>query len=233
MIITIDGPSWTGKSTVAKALAKQTGFTFINTGAMFRAVAWKAHNHNIDPSNKEEIISLTKNTSFQFDTRNQEFRTIVDSEDVTEELSAPEIVPLCSPIAKIPEVREILLNVQRDLAKEGDYIIEGRDTGSVVFPNADLKFYIDANMDIRVTRFFKLLPDEKKSEYTREQVREIIEKIDIEDRNREIAPLTIPKNAIIYNNSKSPTAEQDAIVLWYYLHHKDEIVSNSQTLSQK
>lgn len=230
MIITIDGPSWTGKSTVAKALAKMLNYTYVNTGAMFRAVGYKAQKEGISLDDIECITGIAQKISFQFKQEGEIQRVFVDGIDLTEELASPFVVPLAAEVAKIPAVRDALLQLQRKIAASGNVVVEGRDTGSIVFPDADWKFYLDASMEIRVQRFFKLATAEEKRKYSSEQVQKIIMNTDDKDKNREVAPLIIPENAIIYNNSSSPTAEQDAVVLWYYITGKEEMIKNLQAI---
>ena len=119
------------------------------------------------------------------------------------------------------------------MAKEGNAIFEGRDMGTVVFPNADWKFYLEASVPIKIKRFLKMLSNEEKNKYTLEEVKKIIEETDEKDKNREFAPLRKPNNAIFYDNSESPTPEQDAIVLWYYITHQKEIIDNALILQSR
>lgn len=230
MIITIDGPSWTGKSTVAKALAKMLHYTYLNTGTMFRAIGYKAKKEGIPFDDVKRITDIANTISFQFKRKGEVQMAFVDGINLTEELASPFVVPLAAEVAKIPAVREVLLKLQRKMAASGNVIVEGRDTGSVVFPDADWKFYLDASIEIRVQRFLKLATAEEKNKYSFEQVQKIITETDNKDKNREVAPLKIPENAIIYNNSSSPTPEQDAIVLWYYIIGKEEIIKNIQAI---
>ncbi|MDP3734466.1 MAG: (d)CMP kinase [Nanoarchaeota archaeon] len=232
MIITIDGPSWTGKSTVAKALAKMLQYTYLNTGAMFRAVGYTAKEKEIPFEDIQRITAIAKTISFQFKQEGEMQRVFVDGIDLTEELASPFVVPLAAEVAKIPAVREALLQLQRTIAASGNVVVEGRDTGSIVFPDADWKFYLDASMHIRVQRFFKLATAEEKNKYNVEQVKKIISDTDDNDKNRSVAPLIIPENAIIYDNSTSPTAEHDAIVLWYYITGKEEMIKNIQAMGK-
>ena len=232
MIITIDGPSWTGKSTVAKALAKMLNYTYVNTGAMFRAVGYKAKEKGISLNNTEQVTNVAQNLNIQFKQEGDLQRVFVDDTELTEELASPFVVPLAAEVARIPAVRNVLLELQRKMAQQGNVVFEGRDTGSVVFPNANWKFYLDATMDIRVKRFFKLAKEDEKEKYSNDEVRKIIEETDYKDKNREVAPLKIPDKAIIYDNSNSPNAEQDAIVLWYYITSRDEIIKNLQGFNQ-
>lgn len=228
MIITIDGSSWTGKSSSAKALAKLLGYRYLNTGAMFRAVGLLAKKKGL--SEEKDIINAIKDITMGFKLVEGESRLFLDGEDVNGQITNNEVVSLASKIANIPAVREKLLELQRHIACEGGFVVEGRDTGTTVFPDADWKFFLDASMDVKVKRYFKLLPPEERNRYTPEQVRKIIADIDERDRTRAVSPLARAKDAILYDNSESPAAEQDAMVMWYYITKKDEIISNLNNL---
>ena len=224
MLITIDGSSWTGKSSSAKALAKMLGYQYLNTGAMFRAIGYLAKKKGL--VEEDDIVKTIKNITMVFKIIQGESRLFLNNEDVTEHITSNEVVSLASKVANIPAVREKLLQLQRHIAREGGFVVEGRDIGTVVFPNADWKFYLDASMDVKVKRYFKTLPLEERSKYVPEQVQKMITDIDERDRVRKIGPLARPKEAIFYDNSDSPSGEQDAIVMWYYITKKDEMNNN-------
>lgn len=228
MIITIDGGCWTGKSTTAKSLAKILGYRFINTGAMFRAVAFLAHKKGV-LENRDKVIAIAGDIKLNF---NQENQLMVNDENLNSELEDPALVPLAAKIAVIPEVREALLCIQRRMGKEGEVVVEGRDAGTNIFPNADWKFYLDASLDIRAKRLAKVSRERGEKIRTHEDLKKEISETDYNDRNREIAPLMLPKDAIIYDNTESPTEERDAVVLWYYITHKTEILSNYKKIKK-
>lgn len=232
-IIAIDGSSFVGKSTVAKALAKITGYKHINTGYMFRAIAYKMLKNNIPEEDTNKIIEITKETTMDFKIVNDNSRIIVDENDITDELLTPTIVPLASKVSVIPEVREILLQLQRKIGEQGGVILEGRDIGTNVFPNADWKFFLDAEDWKKAERANKIMDDEGKKKYpTKEALLQLVQETDKRDRTREVAPLKMAKDAIYYDNTQSPTPEQDAIVLWYYITHKKELIKNSKLLEK-
>ena len=230
MIITIDGSSWTGKSTSAKALAKLLGYQYLNTGSMFRAVGLLAKKKGL--TEEKDIIDALKDVTMEFKLVDGDSRLFLNGEDVTVQITNNAVVSLASKVANITAVREKLLQLQRRIASEGGFVVEGRDTGTAVFPDADWKFFLDASMDIKVKRYFKLLPPEERSKFASEQVRKTIADIDERDRTRKIGPLARAKDAIIYDNSESPTAEQDAMVMWYYITKKDEMIGNLNNLHQ-
>lgn len=229
MLITIDGSSWTGKSSSAKALAKMLGYQYLNTGAMFRAIGYLAKKNGLVAETEvveKDIVNIIKDISMEFKMIQGESRLFLNGEDVTEQIILNEVVSLASKVANIPAVREKLLQLQRHIVRDGGFVVEGRDTGTVVFPNADWKFFLDASMDVKVKRYFKTLPPEERSKYSPERVQKTIIDIDERDRTRKIGPLARPKDAIFYDNSDSPSGEQDAIVMWYYITKKEEMINN-------
>lgn len=231
MIITIDGSSWTGKSTSARALAKLLGYQYLNTGAMFRAIGYFVKKKGL--VEEKDISDAIKDVTMEFKPVDGESRLFLNGEDVTEGLISNEVVSLASKVANIPAVREKLLQLQRHIVREGSFVVEGRDTGTAVFPNADWKFFLDASMEVKIKRFFKMLPSNEKTKYTTEQVRMIIEDIDGRDRTRAVGPLTRSKDAVYYDNSQSPTPEQDAVVMWYYITKNEEMINNVALLKKK
>jgi len=231
-IITIDGSSFTGKSTVAKALANMLGYQYLNTGSMFRAIAYLKREKNFADNAIQEIITLAQNAKMDFKIIGNQSRFFVNNKDFTDIVKENELAYLASKVASIFEVREALLSQQREIAKDGGFVVEGRDTGTVVFPNADWKFYLDADLDIKIERYFKILQGDK-DKYSREEVRRKILETDEKDKNRKIAPLRKADDAILYDNSHSPSAEQDAIVMWYYITGKNEIIKNNLILQKK
>jgi CMP/dCMP kinase len=158
MIIAIDGPAGAGKSTVAKILAKRLGFLYIDTGAMYRALTLKVLENKIQISDEPAIIRLA--SEVKIDLRNNpdgSLSVILDGADVSLMIRQPRITQVVSDIAKIQQVRQILVKLQRDLGLKGDCVLDGRDIGTVVFPDAQRKFYIDASSGERVNRRYKEL----------------------------------------------------------------------------
>ena len=231
MIITIDGSSWTGKSSSAKALAKLLGYQYLNTGAMFRAVGYFAKQQGL--VEEKEIVDAIKNITMEFKLVRGESRLFLDGEDVNDQITNNEVVSLASKVAGIPAVREKLLQLQRIMASKGGFIVEGRDTGTAVFPDAEWKFFLDASMDTKVKRYFKMLPAEERRKQSPEEVRKIIADIDARDRARTVGPLSRARDAVLYDNSDSSSAEQDAMVMWYYITKKKEMIDNLNNLHKK
>jgi len=232
-IITVDGSAWTGKTTVSKTLAKLMGFQHINTGSMFKAIAFLMQEPGIKVDEKDKILDLMYSVKMEFKKVDDESHLFINGSDFSKNVSDNSLVPIASAIGVFRKVRKQLVSIQRDACKSGNIVIEGRDTGTVVFPNAKWKFYLYASTDIKIKRFFKMLPEKDKNLYTREQVREIIESTDKRDRERKIAPLKIADDAIFYDNSDSPSELQDALILQYYINHEKEITKNATIILNK
>ena len=149
MIVTIDGPAGAGKSTVARAVAEKLGFRYLDTGAMYRALAWLAGERGVDPEDGPALAALGRANPIDFDA---EGRTQIAATDVTEAIRRPEVDRVVSPVARQPEVRLLMRERQRELAALGDSVIEGRDIGSVVVPNAEVKVYLVADEAVRAGR---------------------------------------------------------------------------------
>lgn len=228
-IIAIDGGVWVGKSTIAKALAKLLGYNYINTGSIFRAIAYKVIKNGISLNDNNKIIEIAKNTKIEFKGE----KILMDNKDINNEIKNQEIVPIASKISSIPELRDIILKIERDVGKGGGVIFEGRDIGTEVFPNADWKFYVCASMDIRIERWIKSAKKEEIEKYSREDIKKIIEELDEREINRKVAPLKIADDAIIYDNSDSPSSEEDAAVLKNYITNWEEIRKNAELLNKK
>ena len=196
-IITLDGPSGAGKSTIAKLVAKRLSFKYLDTGAMYRAVTLYMIKHNINIDNNDEVISALNNLNIHFD---NDGRIYLDNEDVTEAIRSIEVVNLVSKVSSISVVRQNMVSLQRKIAEGGNYVVDGRDIGSVVFPDSKYKFYMDASLDERAKRRHAEEISKGKN-ITYEEVRESIRKRDEFDSNREDSPLVVPKNANIIDTT--------------------------------
>lgn len=152
LTIAIDGPSGAGKSTVARFLAKRLGYVYIDTGAMYRSVALRVKEKGISPEDELALNQLASSLHITFITEGEQTRVCCDGEDITSAIRSPEISRLASSISKQKGVREALVQMQREMGKEGGIILEGRDIGTVVFPDADVKFYLDAKSDEKIGR---------------------------------------------------------------------------------
>ncbi|MDI6767476.1 MAG: (d)CMP kinase, partial [Bacteroidota bacterium] len=149
LVIAIDGPAASGKSTTSKLVAKQLGYLYIDTGAMYRAVTLKVLRGRIDPYDEDKIISLAKKTSIQLEQRDDQVHVFLDDEDVTRAIRSQAVTKAVSAVSAIPKLREVLVRKQRLLGKRGGVVLEGRDIGTVVFPNADLKIFMSADIKER------------------------------------------------------------------------------------
>ncbi|MCX5700251.1 MAG: (d)CMP kinase [Candidatus Omnitrophica bacterium] len=196
MIIAIDGPAGAGKSTVAKLLAKQLGFLYIDTGAMYRALTLKALNKGISVSDTQAIIKLAANSTINLiNNRDGTIKVTLDGIDVTQDIRQLRITQFVSDIAKIKEVRQIMVELQRKLGSQGNTVLDGLDIGTVVFPNADKKFYIDADFKERVLRRHKESLGLGQNT-TFESVSKDLSNRDTIDSNRSVAPLKKADDAI-------------------------------------
>ena len=215
-IITIDGPSGAGKSTVAKLIADKLGFKYLDTGAMYRAVTLYIIENQVDIKNEEEVINALNKLNIGFDSN---YRVYLDSQDITEDIRKEKVVKFVSEVSAISSVRRKMVDLQRDIAKEGNYILDGRDTGSVVFPNADYKFYLEASLEERAKRRYKeeLL---KEVDISFEAVKESIKKRDKYDSNRKDSPLVVPENAIIIDTTNMTIDEVAEEITDIFLNKK-------------
>ena len=196
-IITLDGPSGAGKSTIAKLVAKKLSFKYLDTGAMYRAVTLYMINHNVNIDDKDKVISALNNLNISFDNAGKIY---LDGENVSETIRSTEVVNLVSKVSSISEVRQNMVSLQRKIAKDGEYVIDGRDIGSVVFPNAKYKFYMDASLDERAKRRHEEELSKGKN-LTYEEVKESIRKRDGFDSNRKDSPLVVPENAYVIDTT--------------------------------
>jgi cytidylate kinase len=188
MIIAIDGPAGAGKSTIAKLIAKQLGLVYIDTGAMYRAVGLKAKRNNIACSEQEKIEEMLKNTEVELKNENGATAVYLDGENVSTEIRLPEISRMASDISAVPVVRYAMVEMQRSMANKTDTILDGRDIGTFVLPNADVKIFLTASVEERAERRYKELIARGEN-VKREDVRSDIEKRDYNDSHRALAPL--------------------------------------------
>ncbi len=202
IIITIDGPSGVGKGTIAKKVAEKLGFSYLDTGAMYRAVALKISNLNINFDSEKELQSILDSTEISF----SEDKIFLESEDISKKIRTEDISKLASTLATKKIVREFLVNLQRKIGESGNIVVEGRDMGTYVFPGADFKFYLDANLHERAKRRYLQLKDNDKS-IDLETVKKDIEKRDTQDSERKESPLHPALNAVIIDTSDMGKSE--------------------------
>jgi CMP/dCMP kinase len=192
LIITIDGPSGAGKSTVARNLAQRIGYRYLDTGAMYRAVAYAYH----ASGNQQKMGQFLESLSlvFSFD---HGVKVLFNGEDISSRIRSSEISLAASSISQDPKVREYCTRLQRQLGEAGGVVLEGRDTGSVVFPNADRKFYLDADVAERARRRYgEVKSSEAGKDESFTKIQSDMEKRDRNDSERSLAPLTKPEGAI-------------------------------------
>lgn len=208
MIIAIDGPSGAGKSTIGRILAKRLGLIYLDTGAMYRAVALAVLRAKIDPADTNTIINLAKNISIEFKGLGDELRIFLDGEDVSEQIRDERVSKMASIVSTIPGVRRILVERQRHIGTQSGNgcVLDGRDIGTVVFPNADFKFFLTAKPEARARRRYE--ENLKKGIQTSyEETLAEIQDRDLRDTSRLDSPLQIPENAFVIDTSEMDLEE--------------------------
>ena len=195
-IITIDGPAGAGKSTVSKELARRLGYTYLDTGAMYRAVAWAAGQKGVDVGDEKALSELCNDLKLGF----QGDRILVNGQDVSSFIRTPEMDGLSSAVSRVAVVREYLTGMQRELGRQGRLVAEGRDMGTVVFPKAAHKFFLSATAGERAKRR-KMQMENQGEEVAYEEILAQIEARDLADSTRSIAPLQAAPDCIVIDSS--------------------------------
>jgi cytidylate kinase len=198
--VAIDGPSGAGKSSLAKGVARELGFIYVDTGAMYRSIALYFIRKNIAFDNPENIIPLLDDISLSIVYKEGEQRVILNGEDVSDYIRTPEVSMGASAVSAIPEVRSFLLETQRALARENSVVMDGRDIGTVILPNADVKIFLTAGDKKRAERRFEELRI-KNPDITFEEVYNDMVNRDKNDSTRKVAPAVMAKDAILLDNS--------------------------------
>lgn len=208
-VVAIDGPSGTGKGTITKLIAQELGLINIDTGAMYRSIALACIKDGISTiEQKNKIIEIAKNVDIHIQHNGAEQEIFLNGENVTKQIRTTEITMLSSKVSSIPEVREIMVDLQRKMAEGKEVIMEGRDITTVVFPNADVKIYLDATSEERARRRYE--QNQEKGidlDMTYEEVLKVVEKRDYDDSHREVGPLKIAEDAIAIDTTNM-TIEQ-------------------------
>jgi len=207
--IAIDGPAGAGKSTVAKILSKKIGFTYIDSGALFRAITLKILKLGIDVNDVDNIIKHAKNAKVDF----IENSIYLDGIDVSKEIRDDIVNKTVSYIAMIPEIREIIANIQREIAKTKNVVVDGRDIGTTVFPDAFAKFFLTASVDERARRRYNQYLD--KTKYSLEDIKNQIIHRDYIDSNRESSPLKQADDAILIDTTNRSIDEVIEEILYH------------------
>ena len=199
-VIAIDGPSGAGKGTVARAIARALGCTYVDTGAMYRAVGWKAGDLGIPLDDEAVVAALAASVEFQFDAK----KVMIDGHDVTQAIRTPEVEVAAATVARLPRVRATLVSRQRAYATAGALVMEGRDIGTTVFPDADVKIYLDALPDERARR---RAADPSHRGGKEAEVASALEARDRTDRTREASPLMKAPDALLVETTGVPIEE--------------------------
>ena len=212
--IAIDGPAGAGKSTVAKRIAEIMHLTYVDTGAMYRALGLKAVRNGIDPGDAEAVAPILTDTTVTFIKINGEQHVVLDGEDVNELIRTEEISHAASVISTLPEVRQKLVDLQREIARSTDTVMDGRDIGTVVLPNTPYKFYVTASAEVRAKRrFIEYQQKGILGDMTYEDVLNEVKTRDERDMNREFSPLRPAENAVIIDTSEMSIDEAvDAVI---------------------
>jgi cytidylate kinase len=199
LLITIDGPAGAGKTTVTRALADRLGYRYIDTGALYRGMALAVQSRGIDPQNDDDLKRLCSDLDLTFVRNNEGLSLYLNGEDISDRIRTAEITMLASAVSARPVVREFLLDVQKNLGRQKAAVFEGRDMGTVVFPDADVKFFLDASTHTRALRRFE--EQKLQSSQTLDEVERDIQRRDRNDRTREVAPLKPAPDAIIIDST--------------------------------
>lgn len=206
MVITVDGPAGAGKSTVSKILARKLSYIYLDTGALYRAFACKVAEEGIPADDEKRLSGLCTGINVSLKSVNSDIRILVDDEDVTEKIRTQEIGMLASKVSAVPVVRKALLSIQRETGKNGGIVAEGRDIGTVVFPDADFKFFLNASVAERSRRRFTELVEKGESTNFEEVKRDLIMR-DRQDSERRIAPLKPSKDSIMIDSTGMSIAD--------------------------
>lgn len=206
IVVAIDGPSGAGKSTVARQLAERLGYLYIDTGAMFRAVALTVKRSNISLEDDDALSELCRDMEITFIRQEGAYRVLANGEDVSDAIRTPEISLLTSRISTKKVVREVLLHEQRRMGRAGNVVLEGRDIGSVVFPHAAVKFFLSASPEERGRRRFLELQSKGEKVTLEKTIEEVIAR-DAQDEQREHAPLCMAKDALPIDSDGIPVEE--------------------------
>lgn len=205
-IVTIDGPAGAGKSTVAKRLAKMLHFAYLDTGAMYRALTLKALRRKISLEDEANLAALARETAIDLENHPQGVRVMLDGEDVSEDIRTLEVTSHTFYIARAPAVRAIMVDLQRRMAHKRSLVAEGRDIGTVVFPQAEYKFYLDADLEERSRRRYKELAEKGREVNAQHLTRELQER-DHKDLTRSTGPLKKAEDAIFIDSTNLSVEE--------------------------
>lgn len=207
MVIAIDGPAASGKTTTAKLVAQRLGYLHVDTGAMYRAVTLKVLRSGAEPEDRRGVAALLETTRVLLRVEGGILRVLLDGEDVTEEIRSPEVTRAVSAVSSLPEVRQVMVREQRAIGAGGGIVLEGRDIGTVVFPDAECKFFLIAGIDVRAKRRLKELR-EKGISADLEALKNEIRTRDHLDSTRALSPLRKAEDAVEIDTSELTIEEQ-------------------------
>lgn len=205
-VVTIDGPAGAGKSTVSKALARKLSYIYLDTGALYRAFAYKVLQEGILPYDERELADLCSRIEINVENIDGSLNVFIDGENVTKRIRSEQVGLVASTVSAVSAVRERLLQIQRDAGEKGGVVAEGRDMGTVVFPNADYKFYLDADVEERIRRRYSELLTRGGSADYKTIAGDLVAR-DRQDQERDIAPLKASEDAIIVDSTRMNVAE--------------------------
>lgn len=205
--IAIDGPAGAGKSTIAKAVSKQLEYIYVDTGALYRSIALNAINNGTNTDNEAEIDELLNNTKVEIKFINGEQRVFLNSQDVSDKIRTTEVSMMASKVSAIAAVRDFLLELQRGLARENNVIMDGRDIGTVVLPQAQVKIFLTASAQCRAKRRYKDYLAAGNTQESYEQILADIQQRDYNDSHRAVAPLKPAEDSVVVDTSDD-TLEQ-------------------------
>jgi cytidylate kinase len=212
MVIAIDGPVGSGKSTAARRVARLLGYLYIDTGAMYRAFALKALERGVPLDATEKLIALAKETHIDLRPAGEELRVLLDGADVTDAIRRREVSLAASKVAVIPGVRQVMVAEQRRAGERGGVVMEGRDIGSIVFPDADLKIYLTASPEVRAERRWRE-HQQKIEDVSLERTLEEVRERDRRDREREASPLVRAPDAVLVDSSAMDAEEVARLIV--------------------
>ena len=211
-MVAIDGPAGSGKSTAAKLTAQKLGFNYLDTGAMYRTATLITLLTGISPKEHEKLTAEVKKRRMFFEYKNGVSKVVLDGKDVSEDIRSPELTRLISPVCEVPAIREYLGNIQREMGRNGGVVLEGRDIGTVIFPDAEVKVFLSASPEVRARRRWL----EQKEKGMERDFKEVLADLTIRDQRdaaREIAPLIPAKDATIIDSSEMDIDEVAGIIV--------------------